>query len=194
MIGNVNKAVRVKNLTITATSGFASDFATATGQTGLLVDPRTTSSSSATNRWDITTPSSRVLVSITGQALVDTRRLLSAGANVVRSTLDPVLGIARDLTKVSGNVFRIAAAIKDLPQGIKMSFMEVGAAFVNAYCLLKNSLGRGGLMPSYTRLFGSSSCSSTSGGRPLSPYISTNVFPMLHPAAASPVSMSAAFS
>lgn len=46
----------------------ASDFATATGQTGLLVDPRTTSSSSATNRWDITTPSSRVLVSITGQA------------------------------------------------------------------------------------------------------------------------------
>ncbi|MCF8542634.1 MAG: hypothetical protein K9G24_06070, partial [Candidatus Nanopelagicales bacterium] len=38
------------------------------GQTELLVDPRTTSSSSPTNRWDISTVSDRDIVSIAGQA------------------------------------------------------------------------------------------------------------------------------
>lgn len=40
----------------------------ATGQTGLLVDPRTTSPSSATNRWDVTTVSDRDIASVTGIA------------------------------------------------------------------------------------------------------------------------------
>lgn len=44
------------------------DFATAAGNTGLLVDGATTSPSSATNRWDITTSSGRVITTITGEA------------------------------------------------------------------------------------------------------------------------------
>jgi hypothetical protein len=43
-------------------------FSGSSGQTGLLVDPRTTSSSSATNRWDFANVSDRDIITITGQA------------------------------------------------------------------------------------------------------------------------------
>ena len=44
------------------------DFASAAANTMLKVDPATTSSSSATNRWDITTSGGRVVTTITGEA------------------------------------------------------------------------------------------------------------------------------
>lgn len=46
----------------------ANRMTSATGQTGLLVDPRTTSPSSATNRWDITSASGRDIASVSGVA------------------------------------------------------------------------------------------------------------------------------
>lgn len=54
--------------TVHGTDFSTSRFANATGQTGLLVDPRTTSDISNTNRWDIATVSDRDIASITGVA------------------------------------------------------------------------------------------------------------------------------
>lgn len=131
------------------------------------------------------------LVKLTSSALAATRKLLGAGLNLVRSTLGPVMEIARDLSQVSTNVFRMAAAGKDLPQAVKAEFMAMASTFTNVYCLLRNAFKPGGILPNYRSIFGASSCSSTSGGSPASPFINTNVFPLLHPAEATPVSLTA---
>lgn len=54
--------------TISGVDFGAARFTNATGQTGLLIDPQSTSSSSATNRWDFTTASDRDIISFAGQA------------------------------------------------------------------------------------------------------------------------------
>ncbi|MCF8529966.1 MAG: hypothetical protein K9G69_01570, partial [Candidatus Nanopelagicales bacterium] len=54
--------------TISGVDFGAARFTDATGQTGLLIDPQSTSSSSHTNRWDFTTASDRDIISFAGQA------------------------------------------------------------------------------------------------------------------------------
>jgi hypothetical protein len=132
------------------------------------------------------------LVKMTSSALAAVRGLVTAGINGLRSIAGPVLDIAQGLCKVARNVMGIVSTIKGLPQAVKSLFMGVKSAFQNAFCLLRNAFKVGGFLPNYNSLYGASNCSSTSGGRPVAPYLNENVFTKLMPAAASPVSVTAA--
>jgi hypothetical protein len=131
------------------------------------------------------------VLSLTSEALTSVQKLAAAGNNVVSSALSPVLEIAQSLTSVSTNVMGIVATTKALPLAVKLDVLEVKSALNNARCLMSNAIKGDVVLPDYTSLYGASNCSSTSGGRPASPYADTNVFPQLFPAQASPVSMSA---
>lgn len=131
------------------------------------------------------------LVKKTSGALSDVRKLVGAGTNLVREVAGPVMEIAQGLTKVASNVFRIMASTQGLKMTVKNAFMAVAAAFTNAFCLLRNAFKSRGFLPQYQGLYGSSYCSSTAGGSPVSPYVDRNVFPELFPAKTSAVSLGA---
>ena len=132
------------------------------------------------------------LVKLTASALSAVRSIVSAGMNAVRSVAGPVLEIGQGLTKVASNVFRIVSDTAGLPMRVRNTFMQVGGAFTNAFCLLRNVFKSRGFLPQYMGLYGASYCSSTAGGSPVSKYIGANVFPKIFPAAASAVTMTAA--
>lgn len=131
------------------------------------------------------------LVKQASSALSAVRSIVATGMNVANSVAGPVLEIAQSLTKVAANVFKIASSTKGLPMTVKQQFMQVGSAFNNAHCLMRNAFKMKGALPQYSNLYGASNCSSTSGGRAVSPFVNTNVLPSLFPAAASPVALTA---
>lgn len=131
------------------------------------------------------------VMGLTGDALTGVRKLVAAGKNVAHSALAPVMEIAHGLTQVSLNVMGIVASAKSLPLSVKSEILEVKSALNNAACLLRNAVKDVSLLPDYSSLYGASNCSSTSGGLPASIWADRNVFPLLFPASASPVIMSA---
>lgn len=124
-------------------------------------------------------------------ALENVQRLAKAGIDGVITVAAPVMEIAQALTKAASNVLRMAATAQGIPSSVRVIFMRVAGEFTNAYCLLRNVFRSRGMLPTYNGLYGASYCSSTAGGSPMSPYVGENVFPMLFPATASPVSMTA---
>lgn len=97
----------------------------------------------------------------------------------VKSAVDGVakslIQVATDLTQAGSNLFRAAAGLANLPGQIKARLMEVAGAFSAAFCAMSNIFSTNLLLlPDYAPLYGSSSCSSTIGGAPLSPLRNTN--------------------
>lgn len=107
---------------------------------------------------------------------------ISAGMSLVTGISNQLVGIARDVAQAGVNVFRTISAIRDIPTLIKAEVMRVASAFNEVLCLLSNSLRPRKKYEDYSDLYGASNCSSTTGGRPASPYENQNVFSLARPA------------
>lgn len=129
---------------------------------------------------------------LTAKALGFVNGVVAAGMRVVTSVTGPLLSVAQNMARAAGNVIACVQAIRTMPDRIKAEFKRVGAAFTNVFCLLKNVFKRGDYLPNYADLYGASTCSSTAGGSPISPYSQpgANPFPVLMPVEKSPVTMS----
>jgi len=129
-----------------------------------------------------------MLASVTGSVLGAVHSVMST----VGSVTGGLLGIARDLTRAAHNVFSIATTIIGIPATIKAQFQQVAGAFMNAFCILKNAFRSRVSLPNFDDVYGASLCSSTSGGRPLSPYLLSNTFEPVLKAAPAAVAVSLA--
>jgi hypothetical protein len=104
---------------------------------------------------------------------------LKSVMNSVGSIFTSIVSVAQSVAQAGRNIFATLAAIRTFPQKLIGYFQQVGLIFTNLVCLFKNGL-RGGMMYSdYSDFYGSSNCSSTSGGRPLSPLRNVNGFSLL---------------
>lgn len=111
------------------------------------------------------------------------------GLNSVLSVPNQLLEVATQVAVAGKNLFQTFSAIADLPGAIKAEFMKVAAAYNNFFCLLKNAFKRRPTYETFENLYGASNCSSTAGGRPLSPLAEQNPFSKLFKPDPSPVSV-----
>ncbi len=96
--------------------------------------------------------------------------------NFVSGVGNRLIGMASDIAKVGLNVFRTLNNIRNLPSDLKASLGRVASAFNEVACIFKNSLRPRKTYEQYTGLYGSSNCSSTTGGNQASPYANMNAF------------------
>lgn len=92
-----------------------------------------------------------------------------------------LVAVARAVAQAAMNIFRAIGALGEIPAQVRCRLMQISAAYSNIMCVLKNSLRQQERLPDYTPLYGSSNCSSTSGGRPLSSLSSINPFTLYTP-------------
>lgn len=118
--------------------------------------------------------------------------VVAAGMRVVTSVTGPLMGIAQNMTRAAANVMACVQAVVTMPDRIKAEFQRVRAAFTNVFCLFRNIFKSQSYLPNYSDLYGASTCSSTAGGSPISPYSQpgVNPFPALMPVEQPPVRMS----
>ncbi len=102
----------------------------------------------------------------------------------VASSLKSAAGM---MAQAGANIFRTLSAVVGLPAHIKGQLIDVAASYTNIFCVLKNSLKGRAYYEDYSSLYGASNCSSTSGGRPLSPLAGVNAFAVTNPAPVAPL-------
>jgi len=130
------------------------------------------------------------LVAIAAKALNAVQRVLKAGMGIVNAVTSGLLGIASSLMRAAANVTSMIRSVMSFPQVVMAQFQRLTAAFENAFCVLTNVFTPRKFLPNYSGLYGSSNCSSTAGGSPISIYNTENPFPTLFPVKASAYSMS----
>lgn len=108
------------------------------------------------------------------EVMRDTRNLSTGIGN-------RLIGIASGLASVGLNIFRVVNSISGIGDDIKSKIGQVAAAYNEALCILSNSLRPRRVYEQYTGLYGASNCSSTTGGKPASPYANLNVFSLMSP-------------
>lgn len=101
--------------------------------------------------------------------------------NVITGAVNGVIGIARDIATVGQNLFRTFNSIRELPSDIKGILSSAASAFNEVRCIFGNALRPRKTYEDYTGLYGASNCSSTTGGRPDSPYANMNAFNLIQP-------------
>lgn len=109
---------------------------------------------------------------------------------VIDETLDPLFKTSAMLFEASRNAFQIMATAGDIAQYGKNVLQRIAANFGDALCNLKNGFRRLFTMPDWDDLFGASTCSSTGGGRPSSPWAVENPFYRVSPATPSGAAVS----
>lgn len=92
------------------------------------------------------------------------------------SATAPLLAAALSLEQAGSNAFWALATVYGVEQNALYTLMKIAGNFHEAYCALINGFGLATQIPSLDGLFGASNCSSTGGGRPLSPYQFSNPF------------------
>lgn len=112
--------------------------------------------------------------------------MLAGGAGIASS----LLGVSQ-LTSLAGlNLFRNLAGGADVSQIGKSLLMAVAGSYSNVFCVMANALQQKQFYGDFSGLYGSSNCSSTSGGRPLSGFLGENPFYSVVPTVdALPISM-----
>lgn len=90
-----------------------------------------------------------------------------------------IVSVAQKIAQAGRNLFVMLSAIQNFPQKLIGYFQQVGSIFTNLLCLFKNGLKNGLMLQNYNDFYGSSNCSSTSGGRPLSPLRNVNGLALL---------------
>lgn len=125
--------------------------------------------------------------SIAGQ-IVQFMTQTAAVLNAVVQGFDSPAGLTNSLISTAQltaecgmNIFRSLASVTGLPQFSKAPLMEIGAAYSNALCVLANVFPQQPFYPAYQSLYGSSNCSSTSGGSPPSVFDGLNPFQFTNP-------------
>ncbi|HDR9163597.1 TPA: hypothetical protein QDB28_004001 [Burkholderia vietnamiensis] len=112
------------------------------------------------------------------------RSVISAGLNVINTFTYGLISIAKDLTRAASSVFSVFSMITGIPSYVKAQFMKVRSAFTNIFCVFSNCFAQSKTLQDYSGVYGSSNCSSTAGGSPLSAYLNVNTFEAIQ--AASP--------
>lgn len=107
--------------------------------------------------------------------------VIANGENAISGTANDLIGIASDIAKVGTNINRTVSSIQGIPDSLKSSIGSVGAAYSEAYCIFRNSLKPRETYDDYSDLYGASNCSSTTGGRQASSYLSSNAFSLIQP-------------
>lgn len=99
----------------------------------------------------------------------------------IASTANTLINIASDIASVGVGIFRMISSIASLPGYLRAAISNVAGAFNEAFCIMKNSLRPRKTYDDYDGLYGASNCSSTTGGRGISPYRNTNAFSLMLP-------------
>ncbi len=90
-----------------------------------------------------------------------------------------LISVAQLSAQAGMNIFRSIGAVAGLPTRVQARIGQIGSAYSNAWCVLNNTLRRPAFFDDYSALYGSSNCSSTAGGRPISPLAGMNPFAVL---------------
>lgn len=107
----------------------------------------------------------------------------------ISGTASQLIGVASDIAQVGRNAFNTFNAVAGIPTFIKHQASAVAAAYDNAFCLMKNVFKVRPQYAEYDGLYGSSNCSSTSGGSPLSAYQGENPFDTIIPTVVLPAAV-----
>lgn len=127
----------------------------------------------------------RTLVAPVRSFLLKTMQLYRTVSSTIRNGLsigDQLIGVARMVTAAAMNIFRTFSAVASIPSLVKAKFMEVAAEYGNIFCLLNNALRGKQVYEDFSSLYGSSYCSSTTGGRARSALANANAFDAIFPA------------
>jgi exosortase/archaeosortase len=114
-------------------------------------------------------------------AFLEKTSAVFTAVNAVGLVTDSLVAVARLTAQCGQNIFRSLAAISGLPNLVRQQIMQVAAAFSNVLCVIENVLTPPRTYPDYDPLYGSSNCSSTSGGRAASAFIGLNPFQYTNP-------------
>ena len=126
----------------------------------------------------------RTLVAPVRDFMFKTSRLYSSVVTAIRTgsgIADQLIGVARMISQSGMNIFRTLAAVASIPQTAKAKLTQLASEYSNIFCVLSNSLRSSSKYQDYSPFYGASNCSSTSGGRPISPLSGTNPFYSLFP-------------
>lgn len=123
----------------------------------------------------------RDLVDLTTGIFEAVNSVVSGVRNVATAVANQALVLARDMAQVGINVFRTISAVINLPGDIKAIAARIAAAYNEVACIFANALRPRKPYEQYDGLYGASNCSSTTGGRPPSPYANLNVFELMLP-------------
>lgn len=115
--------------------------------------------------------------------------VIDAVAGGAATIASDVIGIANDIAAVGTNLFRTVSAAVNLPVELRAQVARVASAYNEVACIFGNALKPKRAYEDYEGLYGASNCSSTTGGRPPSPYSNANPFSAMRPQA-SPVQVS----
>lgn len=121
-------------------------------------------------------------VDLTTRVFEDVIGMVRGVTNVFNSVTNQALSFARDLAQAGLNIFRTVTAIANLPLSLLARAQQIAAAYNQVACIFANALRPRPPYEQYEGLYGASNCSSTTGGRPPSPYAGLNVFELMTPA------------
>ena len=128
----------------------------------------------------------------TDAMLTKVREYGKAAKGVIDSTVEPLFKTSAMVLEASRNAFQILAAAGNIAEYAKAVLSRIAANFGDALCNIKNGFRRLFTMPDWSDLFGASTCSSTGGGKPTSPWAVENPFYRVSPSnPAASASMSA---
>jgi hypothetical protein len=122
------------------------------------------------------------------QFMFQTAGIFSAVQSAYSATgavANSLIAVAQLSAQAGVNIFRSLAAIEQFPTFAEATLLQVVGAYTNAFCVLTNVLGAQAIYPDYSPLYGSSNCSSTSGGTPPSALAGLNPFDYVYPAGSS---------
>lgn len=100
------------------------------------------------------------------------RGAISAASGVAGA----LISVAQMTARAGINLFRTLAAVANIPQIAKAQLMAIASAYSNIFCVLSNALQQKQYIQDYGDVYGSSNCSSTAGGRPISSLAGENPF------------------
>ena len=135
--------------------------------------------------------SSRALVDVTNDMLERVNEVAGDFKDGFDTTVAPLMEVSANVLQAGRNAYEILAMPSDVAVYAKYSLMRIASNFGDAYCNLRNGFRRLFDLPDFADLFGASTCSSTGGGRPISPWALDNPFEKIHAPAPTPVIVSA---
>lgn len=94
------------------------------------------------------------------------------------------------ISGVGVNVCRSLCQMVGLPQDTLHNLMWGASVYGNMLCILKNAFRSDLMYPDYSDIYGASFCSSTVGGRPMTPLAGQNPFSLISPETSLPISIS----
>jgi hypothetical protein len=116
------------------------------------------------------------------KSLLDTvRTSVQSVTGTIDDTLRPVFDLTRDIQQAGRNIFHATDVIAGVPNHVVNEINAIAGNLHGAYCNIVNGFDRIESIFDLDPLFGASNCSSTGGGRPISPWENANPFESLSP-------------